>query len=74
MWRAKKLGGPEHYGWRHADDYLPVLGDLLQQNTAVTAAHGSGKRPRKVKPLPRPEKRKTQTPKSLADVDWSFFK
>lgn len=74
MRRAKRLGGPEHYGWGRGDEYLPVIGDLIQQNTSVTAAHGSKRRPRKVTPLPRPERTRTNIAKSLDDVDWDFFK
>lgn len=72
MHRAMRLGGPEHYGWRAADHYLPTLGDLIQANTSVTAAHGGKRKPRKVKPLPRPEIKRQQAT-TLDQVNWSFF-
>lgn len=73
MYRAKILGGPEHFGWGTTEYYLATLGDLLQVNTSVTASAGSKKRPRKIDPLYRPKVAREERAATLKDVNWSFF-
>jgi hypothetical protein len=57
-WRAKQMGGDghwrEHLGWS-PDTYMSALVvDAVQVQTAVAAVAGSGRRPKRVKPLARP--------------------
>ena len=57
-WRARQLGGDhfwrEHLGWGPAEYLAALQVDAVQSGTAVAAVAGSGKRPRRVKPMHRP--------------------
>lgn len=57
-YRARLLGGEnwrQHLGWGPSEYLTAHLFDAVQVNTAVTAAHGSKKRPKIPEPYPRPE-------------------
>lgn len=71
-WRAKALHPEkwrEHLGWGTAEHQSAALLDALNLNTAVTHAHGSGKRPKQPAPTYRPpaDERKTE-PVDLTDA------
>lgn len=71
--RAESLGGMAHFGWGEMLHTLTTVAELIQQNTAVTNAAGSGRKPKKTLPMYRPAIQREQQPQSLTDVDWSFF-
>lgn len=70
MWAAKQRGGAEHFDWGILEYQMAALLDSLSYNTSVTAAHGSGKRPKMPKPSFRPSgsTEKTIKPKSIKDM------
>lgn len=61
------------FAWDETSNALALIADELQALRNQVAAMGSGKRPRKITPYPRPTKRKKHTPKSLDQVNWDFF-
>lgn len=71
-YRAQLLGGDDwrsHLGWGPAEYLHAALIDAVQVNTAVTAAHGSGKRPRVPTAYPRPERRQHAPDTTAEDLD-----
>jgi hypothetical protein len=57
-YRAKLLGGDnwrQHLGWGPSEYLQAALIDVIQVNTAVTAAHGGKRRPKAPEPFYRPE-------------------
>ena len=70
MSRAKSLGSLEHFGWGVTEYLIAQESDLVQVNTHVTAAHGSGKAPKKIKPVRRPNTKTSEyRPKSIREMD-----
>lgn len=62
----------EYFGWGVTEYLIAQETDYIQQNTNVTAAHGSGKQPRKIKPVPRPGSKSVEyRPKSIREMDAS---
>lgn len=69
LWAAKERGGPEYFGWSEDSFQLANIVDSINQNTSVTAAHGSGKRAKKVPAVYRPtDKAQVQRPKSIREM------
>lgn len=55
VWRANKLGGPEHLGWT-ADTYLAADQiDAIRVQTVVAGNVGSRRRPKMPDPVYRPK-------------------
>lgn len=70
LWRAKQLGDDRFVCWDPTLEVVTLLSDQVQYLTAVVAAVGSGKRPKKPHPLPRPQARRPRAQR-LTDFDWA---
>lgn len=72
MHRATEAGTLEHFGWGVTEYLIAQETDYLQQNTNVTATHGSGKQPKKITPVARPGSKSVEyRPKSIREMDTS---
>ena len=74
IWRAEQAGGMAHFGWGTEAYLLATVGDLIQVNTNVTAAHGSKRKPKRIKPIERPDIVTAAKPETLDAVPWGFFR
>lgn len=75
-YRANQLDDCKPGGFLYWDRTCEMLADLHDQIQAVgnlLAVHGSKKRPRKIKPYPRPVRRRSPAT-NLDSVDYTFFK
>lgn len=73
LYRANQLGGPEHFGWGPAEYQLANLSDQVQANTIATIKAAGSKKRMSLDPAYRPPLKRERAPRSLADVDYSFF-
>lgn len=72
MYRAESLlQNWEHAGRTRDTTLLENLSDQVQAFANMVAVKGSKKKPKKITPVERPDSKKA--PKSLDDIDDSFF-